>query len=268
MPSLKRTKEPETYELGQAVTTIISKTKELHKTADNLIDQIKYLESRKKTEEQSLGRIVQEKNDVLKLKQEVTDKIIAIKSEFTQEIDTKKKELDAKATDLAQKEADLSARIQESEKTISETKNELQHRLNELKKLNDDLSAREKTVAQATQRNIDDKASLIELRNLVESQKEEQVKQGEALGNKAKELDAREAQIVAREQELSTQSAKLSQTATEIEGQISLIESERNKNTKDMDAIRTMQKTLSDRKAELDNREIHINDREATAKTH
>lgn len=268
MPSLKRTKEPETYELGQAVTTIISKTKELHKTADNLIDQIKYLESRKKTEEQSLGRVIQEKADVLKLKQEVVDKIIAMKSDFTEKAEARQRELEAKAISMAQKEADLSVRTEESKKTISETKNELQHRLNDLAKLNDDLSAREKTIAQATQRNIDDKANVIELRNLVESQKEEQVKQGEALGNKVKELDAREAQIVTREQELATQSAKLSQTATEIEGRISIINSERNKNKKDMEAIRTMQKTLSDRKAELDNREIHISDREATAKTH
>ena len=84
--SLKKTADPDLFDYGKAVTLILSQTKELNKTRNQLVDDINYLESRKKQENESLERVIAEKAEVLKVKTEVTEKIIAMKSEFTQSI--------------------------------------------------------------------------------------------------------------------------------------------------------------------------------------
>lgn len=290
MPSLKRTAEPDTFDLGKSVTMVISKAKELHKTINGQLDQLDYIESRKKQEEQDLERVINEKGDVIKLKKELTDQIIAKKSEFLEFIGSKQQEIEDRQKLLAQQETDFSTQKTKDEESIAITKNELGIRSNELE--NAILNARETVKAELTDdiqavKNREVKLdgrekALITGQNDLETNRRDLSNQTEKIGETQQKLadyrvklDNKEAQLTLREKNIVTKELKLIdrekgilQMVTDLEGQLSLIKREKSKNEHDSQAIKDMMISLDRRKKDLDDREIHISDREATKATH
>lgn len=290
MPSLKRTKEPEVFEFGKAVTTVISKVKDLHKQANELIDQVEYLKSRKKQEESDLERIIQEKADVLKLKQEVTDKIIAKKSEFLEFAGARQREIEAKDAEVSNKQAELTRTFEDSDNIIVQRQNELALRANELTKKETELGESVKQGLRADIQKIEEREREVtaqeadlehetkaldasrqkfseQVETLAKSDADVKV-QAEELKQKKLELDVREKKIAENELKIADTRTGITQAVADLENQISIVKAERARNDGDRKAIEDMRLTLGKRKQELDNREIHINDRQATQLTH
>lgn len=277
--SLKHTADVDVFDFGKAVTLILSQTKELNKTRNTLVDDISYLEARKKQEVTELEKVLAEKSEVLKLKSELTQKILTAKNDFMAEVSKKKEELAIREADLLAKEI---AQTEDSAKLmqdITDRQNELAVRADENKKQwqssIDTLNKREtslidrETVTETVKHSLEQEkadlaASLVDLTTketaLVDQKKDNESRKAE--------LDNRESSIVTKETQVEKQRAALAALAADLEGQASLIQSERNKNKTEMESIRTMQKSLYDKKAELDNREIHLRDRETTALSH
>lgn len=290
MPTLKRPKEPETYELGKAVTTIISSAKELHKTVNGLLDQVEYVKSRKKQEEQDLERIINEKSDVLKLKTELTEKIIAKKSEFLEFVGSKQTELEAREADLVKNEASLTEDTARLMQDVTDRQNELGIQISELEKKKSNLAEtvkqelrieseqiteRKRLVTEAEEMSAKKELELAQFKRTLNDKTQELEKMASSLKTAEKQLDSRIIELDNREKTIAEQEQKaintrkgIAQTVADMENQISIIESERNKNEHDRKLIQEMQIALGKRTQDLDIREIHLNDRAATQLTH
>lgn len=279
LKSLKHTPEPDTFDFGKAVTLILSQVKELNKTRNTLVDEISYMEARKKQETAALERTIAEKAEVLKIKGEVTEKIIAQKAEFTDLIAIKKQELATKEADLRARETNLADSTKKSLDSIANSKNDLEIRSNEFKKQKQNslealnqrenaLIAREEVVTAVTNQNSDEKIELDGIRNELKVLETSLHESDAARANKKLELENREAALINKETELDKQRQNLANLASDLENQASLIERERNKNKSDAEMLRTLTKNIKDKKLELDTREIHLKDREATALSH
>lgn len=280
MPKLlKKVAEPDTFDFGKAVTIVLSQIKELSKTQNTLVDDINFLQSRKKQESETLERIIAEKESVVKLKNEMTQKIIAAKSEFEAQVSQKREELANKEADIAAKEAALANTTVQSEQLLNEQRNELEKRSKELEKreINNTAIIQQQTAVllkreadiESSKQAMAESISAFEARELAIADTETKLSRNkEAMNNKQISFDNRELQITEKETNLKKQRASLAQLVTDLEGQASLINSEKSKNKAELDAVRNMQKNLYDRKAELDNRELHLKDREATILTH
>lgn len=266
--SLTRTADVDVFDYGKAVTLILSTTKELNKTRNTLVDDITYLESRKKQEAADLEKVIAKKAELLKLNSDLTEKIIASKSAFMAEVSAKKEEIGIQIADLAAREALLADNTKKLEDSTTQQRNELKIRSDELEKATRALAQREATVAEVTTRNAADKTELIEVKTQVETLRDTLVSQQASQFAKAQELTTREAAVKAEEAQLVVQQTKLADLATNLEGQVSLVESEKNKNRTDVDAIRDMQKVLYDKQLDLNNRETKLVAREAGAAAH
>lgn len=277
--SLKRIAEPDVFDFGKAVTTVLSKVKELSKTHNTLVDEVQYLESRKKQETNDLEKLIAEKTEVSNLKTELTQKIIEKKSKFLADVSAKREELAVKEADLIAEKASLaedSARLMQD---VTDRQNEVALRSNELtKEINSrkaeldsreaNLVERENAIQATKDNNAADEARLLDQQNELSKLDETLHSHDEARSNKQHELDAREAIIAKKELELEKQRAGLASLATDLQGQATLIEREKNKNKSDAEMIRDLNKNVRDKQNELNAREIHLNDREATALTH
>lgn len=266
--SLKQTAEIDVFDYGKAVTLIISQTKEMNKTRNTLVDDINYLNSRKDQETQALERILAEKADVIRLKSEVTEKIIAMKSKFGDEVSKKKEEMAIREAALAAKESELMDSATKTQKELTDRQNELERRTEELIKHEKSVSSREMTVTQQAQQNTTDKTALLELQSQLKTFEQTLQGQQEQQARRTDELNIREAAIAAKKKDAAAKQAKLASLAAELENQASLVESGKSRNKADAETIRSTQRMIYEKKAELDNREIHLNDREATAATH
>lgn len=276
--SLKRTDDVDVFDYGKAVTLILSQTKELNKTRNTLVDDINFLEARKKQEISDLEKLLVEKTDVIKLKNELTQKILASKSDFMADVSKKKEELAIKEADLIAREDALAEDNKRLMQDVTDRQNELARRAEENKKQwNDSMEAlnkRENALIDRETAIATEKVILEEMSGTVEAGKIE-IADEKALikgnldhaNNKVLQLDNREAALADKENKIEEQRQRLATLAADLEGQASLIESEKHKNKSDADAIRVMQKNLYDKKAELDNREIHIKDRESISIT-
>lgn len=274
--SLKRTDDVDVFDYGKAVTLILSQTKELNKTRNALVDDINYLEARKKQEVGDLEKILVEKADVLKLKGELTQKILASKSDFMADVSKRKEELAVKEADLIAREDALAEDNKRLMQDVTDRQNELARRGEENKKQwdasMDALNKRETVLIERETVVATEKATLEAMNGVIEADRlkvgeQEQLVTGqlEHAKNKVLQLDNREAALADKENKIEEQRQRLAALAADLEGQASLIESEKHKNKTDADTIRVMQKNLYDKKAELDNREIHIKDRESIA---
>lgn len=274
--SLKRTADIDIFDFGKAVTLILSQVKELNKTRNTLVDDINYLESRKSQETQDLERIIVEKGDVLKLKSELTEKIIAKKAEFLEFVNIENQRLQAKEADLTIREQEFADANIKAGQILDEQRNELKIRSNEAtKEINSrkaeldsreiSLIERENAIQAGKDANIAKEAKLLDQQKKLGQFEAEIRSQDEARGNKQHELDSRELAIIVTETELEKQQSSLASLATDLQSQATLIEREKNKNKSDAELIRDLNKSIRDKQSELNAREIHFNDREATA---
>jgi chromosome segregation ATPase len=274
--SLQRVEEPDLFDYGKAVTLILSKTKELGKSHNAIVDSIILLEARKKQELSDLEHAIARKQELLQTQDQLVKKIMESKAAFQAEVDAKKQELSDREASLSVAEAAQAAEADKFATYQRETRNELELSAKGLQKEHqaalDRIKAREAAV---DAREAEFKKTQTEYTETVatyESEKENLTDQRkvlmdlqEDLENKRIQLDNRETTITDKERALEEQRSKLATFASNLEGQSSLLQTERNKVQSDFNAIRDMQKTLHDKKLELDNREIHLRDRESIA---
>lgn len=277
--SLKQTAEPDVFDFGKAVTIVLSGVKELNKTRNTLVDDVNYLEARKKQEKQELERILAEKAKVVSLKDEVTKKIIAMKSGIEADVSAKREELslreadlvgreDALATDTARLMQDITDRQNELARRGEENKKQWDASMEALNKRETALIAREEAVTQVVSETESDKLAL-DTRKASLDEREARITAGnEARVNKQGELDLRERSIAVQEVKLEAQRVNLAKLAGDLENQASLLEAQRSKNKADAEFIRDLTKAAKEKQQELANREIHLKDRETTALSH
>lgn len=277
--SLKRIAEPDVFNFGKAVTTVLSKIKELNKTHNTLVDEVQYLESRKKQETTDLERLIAEKTEVTKLKADLTEKIITTKSEFMADVSAKREELAIKEADLTKREQEFADANIKAGNILVEQRNELEILSNEhtkeyengklsLDKREGELVAREEALTEVRETNDITKARLADSQAQLDEYRTELTLKHEGMNNKITELDKREADIATKETKFEKQRSSLASLASNLENQLSLIESEKSKNKADAEFIKNMNKQLKDKQLELNTREVHLNDRQATALTH
>lgn len=288
MPNpLKRVAEADTFDFGKAVTLVISRAKELSKTVNGLVDQIEYLQGRKKQEEQSLERIVEEKKQTLKLKQELIDKITEKKTEFLEFVGSKQREIEVKETALLNSQNNFTNYREEMTQKLKAKENELDLRSTELEKqktsyreevrqeMRQDIATIEaqKKSQDILGTELAEHQAKIEATNLKLAEDQNNLADShDLLNSRVAKIDQKEHELMAREKNIKESEQKVSdarlgvgQTVADLENQISLIKRERDKNQSDLQAIENMRISLDKRSKELDNREIHIGDREATA---
>lgn len=288
--SLQRIKEPETFELGKTITLAITQARTLHKQTDDLTDQVEYLLSRKKQEESSLERIIQEKADTLKLKQQLIDTIVAKRAEFLEFVGTKQRELEATEADLAKKLADFATSSADKLKGLESTKQELDIQTQELEKQKQSITAtvrgellsdiqaleiREAAVKSREDANTIERERLEHLDRTLDTKlenltvKDADIKaQIDVLATREREVTVRLHNIAQDEQKLADSRRGVGQAIADIETQLALVAREKDKNRSDRETIQAMHIELNKRKQELDYREVHVRDVEATRLTH
>lgn len=276
--SLKHTDEVDTFDFGKAVTLVLSQVKELNKTRNTLVDDNIFLEARKKQESQEVERLISQKADVARLKAELTEKIIAQKNEFMADVTAKRQELAIKVADITAREVELTEEKAKNEQANQERQNELDIRADELEKADQtrlirlkqkesELTDREIAVTKQSMANSEERTILEAEKAVVADQTTGLDDAIASQTSKKLELDNREAALAIKEADLDERRKNLASLAADLESQASLVESEKKKVAADGESIRSMQKTLSDKRLELDNREIHLRDRESIALT-
>lgn len=266
--SLKRVAEPDTFDFGKAVTLILSEVKELSKTRNGLVDDVNYLESRKKQEGDTLERILVEKTEAVKARAEVIQKIGEKKSEFLSDVSVKREELASKEVDLTRRETEFANANIKAGQILVQQRDELELRSNDLKKDVETRSAhldqREKSLNDIEAKQKEENKALAIKKDELDRREVEIASQHGAYDNKLIDLDNREELIIKKEQELEKQRVNLATMAGDLENQASLVQSERNKNKSDAEYVSNMHKQIKDKQLELTAREIHLKDREAT----
>lgn len=288
--SLKRSPEPETFELGKAITFVISRTKELNKEINGQLDQLEYIKARKKQEESDLERIIEEKSRVIGLKDELTRSIIEKKSEFLTFVGEKQTALEEREAILKQKEDNYVTETERANQSLLERQNELDRRSEELEK--DKLNVREsvKREMRAESDKLVEREQLVETTRIELDKFQDELSKNQAqysedakkldereqlvlsqlrnMESKAAELNVRENKVVEGEERLANTGKGISQALADMEEQLTLVKREGSKNLSDRKAIEDSYITLAKKKQELEAKELHLNDRIATREAH